>query len=204
MLLHDTIIPWFSIWVKPRKTIRQILDRNPAQFVLLLSALSGIYRFLEQAAKRSLGDHFSLLGILILSVIAGSLIGMISVYISAAFFRWVGSWLGGTATSAEVRCAIAWSSVPDVVQIIIFCPVIILVGRDYFTSSADWITPWAALLILAIGAIGMILFIWRGMIFVSVLAEVHQFSFWKGLLTAVLGLLIVIIPVGLLLIGQIW
>ena len=195
---------WVSIWVSPRRTIRQIVDHNPSQSVYLLSALAGIYRFLNQAAKRSLGDYMSLGEILVLAILLGSLLGIFLVFVGAELFRWVGSKLNGQATATQVRAAMAWSSIPEIVLLLLFCPLIIMYGRDYFSSSIDWMTPMIFRLILGVGLLGLLLLIWRAVLFVNCLAEVHEFSFWKGLLTTVLGLLIVIIPFGLLLMGQIW
>jgi hypothetical protein len=195
---------WVSIWVSPRRTIRQIVDNNPSQSVYLLGALAGIYRFLNQAAKRSLGDYMSLGEILVLAILIGSLLGIFVVFVGGELFRWVGSKLYGKATAAQVRAAIAWSSVPEIILLLLFCPLIIMYGRDYFSSSIDWMSPMIFRLIIGVGFLGLLLLIWRAVLFVNCLAEVHEFSFWKGLLTTVLGLLIVIIPFGLLLIGQIW
>jgi hypothetical protein len=201
---NNLSLPWVSIWVSPRRTIRQIVDHNPSQSVYLLGALAGIFRFLNQAAKRSLGDYLSLGEILILAILIGSLIGIFVVFVGAELFRWVGSKLSGKATAVQVRAAIVWSSVPDVVLLLFFCPLIIMYGRDYFSSSITWITPMIFRLILSIGFLGLLLLIWRAVLFVNCLAEVHEFSLWKGFLTAVFGLLVVVIPLGLLLMGQLW
>jgi hypothetical protein len=201
---NNLSLPWVSIWVRPRRTIRQIVDHNPSQSVYLLSALTGVYRFLNQAAKQSVGDYMSLLEILVLAILVGSLIGIFLVFVGAELFRWVGNKLDGKASAVQVRAAIAWSSVPEVVLLLLFCPLIILYGRDYFSSSIDWITPMIVLLILSVGLLGLVLLIWRVVLFINCLAEVHEFSFWKGLLTVVLGLFIVVIPLGLLLMGKLW
>jgi len=55
---------FLTIWIKPRGTIRQILDTNPQQYVLLLAALSGIYRALDRASGQGYGDNLSLIPLL--------------------------------------------------------------------------------------------------------------------------------------------
>ncbi len=199
---NNLILPWFSIWVKPRRTIRLIVDHNPSQSVYLLSILAGIYRFLNQAAKRTLGDSMSLLEILGLAILFGFVFGLLYLFVGGELLRWVGKILGGKASAIQVRTAIAWSSVPEVVLLILFCPLIILFGRDYFSSSTDWITPIVFLSILSIGLLGLVLLIWSAFLLVNCLAEVHEFSFWKGLMTTAIGVLIVVIPLSLLLLGQ--
>src|SRR5262245_45012540 len=39
---QEPLNPWFSMWVMPRATMRQILDTNPSRFVHLLAILGGI------------------------------------------------------------------------------------------------------------------------------------------------------------------
>jgi len=41
------INPWLSIWIKPRATIRWIVNTDPTQQVILLAALGGIAQTLD-------------------------------------------------------------------------------------------------------------------------------------------------------------
>ncbi len=122
----------------------------------------------------------SLTSLLLLCVIGGGIVGIISLYIGGEFFRWVGSWLGGKATAQDVRAAIAWSSVPDLILLAIYIPIIMIFGRNWFISSTEWMSPVLAFVVFAtIAPIGLILLIWRFVLFVKCLAEAHQFSGWK-------------------------
>lgn len=121
-LSNNRLLPWLSIWVKPRRTIRQIVDHNPSQSVYILSGLAGIYRFLNQAAKRTLGDSMSLWEILSLAVLFGFLIGLLYLFIEGELLRWVGNRLGGKGSAIQVRAAIAWSSVPEALLLFLFFP----------------------------------------------------------------------------------
>ena len=198
----NLLTPYLTIWTKPRSTIRQILDFNPEKHVLLLAMLSGIYRFIDRASGQSLGDNMSLTSLLLLCVIGGGIVGIISLYIGGEFFRWVGSWLGGKATAQDVRAAIAWSSVPDLILLAIYIPIIMIFGRNWFISSTEWMSPVFAFVVFAtIATIGFILFIWRFVLFVKCLAEAHQFSGWKGLGTSILGTLLIVVPLFVILIA---
>jgi hypothetical protein len=59
------------------------------------------------------------------------------LYIGAAVFRWASGLLGGEVDSEDVRAALAWSYVPDIVALILFLPLILIVGQDWFSSSAE-------------------------------------------------------------------
>ncbi len=187
--------PWLSIWFKPKITIRHIVDQDPEKYVLLLAIISGIYRAIEQASERSLGDRLSMSGILGVALFAGPLGGILALYLSGVLFRWTGSWLGGNATDKEVRAVYAWSSIVDIVGLVIYIPIMLIFGREWFQSSADWADSWIGLLIiLALIPIGLALLIWKAVIFLSGLAEVHRFSIWKSLGATILGFLVVMIP----------
>jgi len=192
--------PWLTIWLSPRKTIRRIVDTNPEYMVIPLAVFSGVYRVLDRASKQGLGDSFPLTWILVLALLGGLVGGVISLYLTAALFRWTGSWLGGQATSKEVRCAVAWSSIPDVLLLVAFIPAILVFGQNWFTSSAEWLSPQGALAILTCSAsIGIPVTIWRIIMLVKCLAEVHRFSAWRALAALVLGVVIVVGPYAVLL-----
>ncbi len=194
-LQTSLLIPFLSIWVKPRSTIRKILDSNPEQHVLLLATLSGIYRLIDRASERSFGDSISFIPLLLLCIVGGGVSGVISIYLGGIFFRWIGSWFGGQASSQEVRAALAWSSVPDLVLLAIYLPIIIIFGHNWFISSTEWMNPILAVIVLAVlGPIGFLLLLWRVFLFVKCLAEAHKFSAWKGLGTAILGAIVIVVP----------
>lgn len=188
--------PLLSVWFHPKVTIRHIVDHTPEKHVQLLAVISGIFRFIDQSSQKSLGDTVSMLGILGLAVLIGIPAGLISLYLTGALFRWTGSWLGGNATDRDVRAVYAWSSVVDIVGLIIFLPLILVFGRGWFQSSPSWADSSAGLLIvMLLIPLGLILLIWRAVIFLSGLAEVHNFSIWKSLVATVLGFMILLIPI---------
>jgi hypothetical protein len=137
-----------------------------------------------------------MLEILGLAIILGPIAGAIGLYLSGALFRSTGSWLGGTASDKEVRAVFAWSSVVDIAGLLIFALIMIIFGREWFQSSAPWADSSVGILIvILLIPIGLTLLIWRSVIFLSGLAEVHNFSIWKSLGATVLGFVVVIIPI---------
>ena len=98
--------PWLSIWTSPRGTIRRIVDSDPKHHVIILAMLAGFGEFLDHAAGGNAGDKFSLQVILIICAIVGPILGIVILYIGSALMRWTGSWLGGQASSIEVRAAL--------------------------------------------------------------------------------------------------
>ena len=188
--------PWTSIWFKPRQTIREVVSFNPGYGVVLLAVMTGIYRFLNQASKRSLGDNLSLGWIIILSLTIGTIGGFLYVYFTGSYMRWVGSWFGGTATTVEARAAVAWSSIPDGLLLIIFVPILLLFREAWFSSTFyENIEPATTLWIFSLLVpLGMIVLIWRIVLFVACLAEVHRFSVWRSVFVSALGVVILLVP----------
>ena len=179
----QSLKPWLSIWAKPRSTIRWIVDTDPARQVILLATISGIARFLVQAAERDFGDTYSVSAIFMLALAAGPIGGLISLYIGGALLRWTGSWFDGGATSEEVRAAIAWSSVPSIWALLLWIPELLLFGKDLFTTVTPRIdaNPLLRYLMFPFAAVEIVVSIWRFIVLLQCLGEVHRFSAWKAL-----------------------
>lgn len=108
------VMPFFSIWVRPRLTMQAIIDSNPRRFVLALAALSGFGSALDNASTSSIGDgnNIPVVVIVAISAVAGGLGGILTLYIGGFVMKWAGRPFGGRASQVEVRAALAWSTVP--------------------------------------------------------------------------------------------
>jgi hypothetical protein len=190
--------PFISIWVKPRATIRDIVDTDPTKYVLLLAMLSGVSEALDNASKRSAGDLLPLFGVLAMCIISGSIGGIISLYIGGALFRWSGSWFGGQATSEEVRAAIAWSSVPTVfIDLPLLVLMLLIIGEEMFTTSTPRMdaNPIPMLIIsLPLLFASVTAGIWSLVLLAKCVGEVHRFSAWKALGAMIAGILVIVVP----------
>lgn len=60
-----------QIWFSPRKVFKFINDNQYDKHVKLLLVLAGISAAFERAASKDIGDTFSLLGVIGMSIIAG-------------------------------------------------------------------------------------------------------------------------------------
>ena len=197
--------PWLTIWIRPRATIRKIVDSNPAQQVTLLAMLAGISESLGRASNNDLGNSLPLAAIILIALVGGSIGGLITVYISGSFLRWTGSWFGGRASTDEVKAAIAWSSVPTIWGLLTWIPWFAFFGDEIFRN----ITPRmdnSPGLVLFLSFLELVLFIWAFVIFLKCLAEVHQFSVWRAFAASIapgLILLVVVLSCSFLLTGSI-
>lgn len=195
-LYERSVWPFLSIWIQPRRTIRRIVDSNPGKYVVVLAMLAGIEQVLGRAAWRSLGDYLSLAAILGISFIFGPIFGVISLYIGGVLYRWSGSWIGGRASSEEVRAAMAWSSIPTICTLPLWILELLIFGEELFTSSTPRIdaNPFLFIILLPLAVIELILSVWAFVLLLQSLGEVHQFSAWKALASLILGTLVIVVP----------
>lgn len=191
----EILNPWTSMWTRPRATMRGILATNPTRHVLLLSVITGIAGAFDRAASESMGDTTSLKTIIFLALLLGPFFGILGLFIAGAMLRWTGSWLGGVASSEQVRAAVAWSSVPTIWGLLLWIPYLALLGGDMFGSELgfDLDSP-QGIMLLALAAAELILGIWAFVVFLKCLGEAHRFSAWKALGASLLAGLILIVP----------
>jgi hypothetical protein len=165
--------------------MRSILDNDPGRMVLLLSVLWGASFSINAAMWKSHGDHFTVPLILTLSGILAPSGGLPVLYLQGLYFSRVGRLLGGKGRARDLRAAFAWSSIPNVVSLILLFPAIALFGSELFTSSTPRIDahPLLFFLLIIYILIELILGIWAWVMFVKCVAEAHRFSSWRGLST---------------------
>ncbi len=174
--------PWLSIWLQPRQTIRQIVDRDPGWMLWRICLLAGA----ANAVMRVEAKDASPLNKAIAAVL-GALLSPVFLYLIGWFLRWTGSWFGGRATNPQIRAALVWSNVPALALFMLWVPI-----RSVFSEASPvWMVYTIAALIVTV---------WSVVIFIRMLAEVHSISSWKAcwatgfplVLIAVLALMLAI------------
>lgn len=191
-----TLNPWFTMWLWPKRTIRQIIETDPVRLTLLISAISGIGAFLARASFKSMGDHVSLNIILLCAIILGPIGGIIKLYFGGAILRWTGNWIGGKGTSVQIRAAIAWSSVITIWILPLWIPELIIFGPDMFTTETPRLDarPMLLLLLIGLSLFEIVVTLWGVVVFIIALSEVQGFSFWKALGNLLLAFLVIVVP----------
>jgi hypothetical protein len=186
--------PWIGIWTRPRKTIREIVDRDPTYRVITLAAWAGALTTLNSMLGMTLGAApFSLpasvlpyLPILtLLSPFLGAAFGILGLYATAFVMDWSGRTLGGVGNALTVRAAVAWSGVPQICVSIL--TLIILVGAVAWHVPARSIPPSNGLLEAAADPLALtdgietVISIWSFILMLLCVGEVHRFSVWRTL-----------------------
>ena len=200
---NNTISPYklfLRIWIKPRETIRYIINTNPTKYVFIIAMVYGMLEFLNKAIEKNYGESMSLVSIFIQSIVFGSLLGILALFINAALIKWTGKWIGGKANFDEIMAAIAWGIVPLLTGVIIlYIPLFIFFGKDLFINEIVFQpNSFKTIFLIIFGVIEIIALIWTIIVFLKCLSEVQGFSVWKALGNTLLAFLVVFIPLIIL------
>jgi hypothetical protein len=172
--------------------MRQIVDTDPRRHVLLLAALSGTATVLAQAeAATQLGVDLPIALILTISILIGSLLGWLQMYVGGAILKASGRVFRGQASAEEVRAAISWSSIPNILSLVLWVPLLAIYGQATLAdavpvlearAAADPVFASVALVAsLLIVVLDVLLVVWQAVLYLKCLAEVHRFSAWRAL-----------------------
>ncbi len=175
--------PWWSMWTRPRETMRQILETDPEHLVLMLAAILGIVGYLNYARFMHLGDRLSWPGIVGLAILLGSLFGILQVYLTGWLLRVTGRWIEGSGSPAGIRAALTWGRVPAVWAAVLWVPLIAVMGQDAFTSppAGGYDDLRYQSVQLVVGLLDVVLGIWSLVVGLKALGEVQGFSAWRAL-----------------------
>jgi hypothetical protein len=196
----EPLNPWFAIWFMPRAVMRQILDSNPRRMVHILAMLGGI---LEGIASRipDLGFAVPLAGMVAFKVVVGLLAGLIILYVGSFLFWMTGKWLGGKGDFTAVRAAFAWSNnIPAVWGSMLLLPLLAYLGPEALNLDPKALLedPVGLLLLLPIGFLGLVLFVWRFVILFKCVGEAHRFGAWSAFGAFLISCVLIVIPIAIL------
>lgn len=210
------IKPWFTIWLYPRVTVREIIQTQPLILTLVIVALASLNTTLSNF-RLSVGLRSSLIAEIAPHLLVGSLFAILVFYLQVYLLQEVGSRLGGKASFEAIQAAVAWSRVPVVWALPLWAAKIAIFGPRAFPqgamprinisgigmffeplgSSANEAILFGALNVL-IGVMG----IWGLVILLIGLAEVQGFSIWKAIQNLLLAALVVVIPIGVIVLAN--
>lgn len=179
--VSDEFNPWVDIWTQPRRTVRTLLDTDPGRAVLPLAALGGIGQMVS-AALGELPPGFPVWGYLVAAVVIGPVAGILGLYVTAALLRWTGEWIGGSASAAELRTAIAWANVPAVAGLVLWTLGIAVAGPRILVDDPAGLEsePVTGLVMGTLGLAAVVLGVWSLVLFFKAVGEAQGFSAWKA------------------------
>lgn len=197
IILSDKDI-FIQIWTSPAKVFKYLNDNQYDNYVSYLLILAGISRAFDRAAMNNMGDHSSLLFIVIGCVVGGGLLGWISFYFYAALISWTGGWLHGQGNTTSILRMLAHAMIPSIAALIFLIPEIAIYGNETFKSDGD---------LTSAGITGNIIYysslvsefalgIYTLVLCVIGISEVQKFSTGKAILNLLLPVLLIVVPIA--------
>jgi Yip1 domain len=207
--------PWIAIWMSPRETIREIVDRDPTYRVIMLGALAGALTTLNSMLAATLGFTpiplpASLVPFLPILTFAspflGAAFGILGLYTTALVMDWSGRALGGVGNALTVRAAVAWSGVPQICLSIV--TLLILLGAGVWQAlvpsmpAPNVSVEAAANPFTLTNGVEAIISIWSFILMLLCVGEVHRFSAWRTLSAfllpgVILGAIAIVLKIAL-------
>ncbi len=188
------------MWVRPRETIRAIIQTNPGYMYPLLCFIYGFPMALQLAQNFSLGNSYSVTGIVVGCAILAIILGAIMINIATALFTWTGKWIGGVGTYQQIRAAVAWSNMPSVVNIAIWMINLAVFGVRIFRNDfveTQFVGKELSIIFFT-AVVQLVVAVWAFVITLKALGEVQGFSAWKALLNILIPIFVNFIGVSIL------
>ena len=195
------------IVIRPRATMREILDAPPDRMILplvLLAIVSGLLRDFHTRSFPGLDAKTWL--IVCAAVVACIALFVLLFYAFAWLAFFVARFLEGTGDPAATRSALAWGSAPIIWALVYRLPLVFLspavnrtrvgvAGKNVSFSAG--LFEGGCLLAMVFMLVELALLVWYLVVASQTLAEAHRFSAWRGLGTlAILAVTPVIVVIA--------
>ncbi|MGI4762116.1 MAG: YIP1 family protein [Janthinobacterium lividum] len=172
-----------KIWTEPRATLSYILANQVDEHVSLLFVLGGITRAIGRAITQYPTNKMGGATTLILAIVGGSISGMITYTGYAWGMSLMGGWLGGKASSDQLKTVIGWALVPTIATLLLLIPTLAVLS-DEVSGMAGPLLPNSLALACALLQIG--LGIWSTVILLKGVALVQEFTIGRSLVNVLL------------------
>lgn len=182
------INPWITIWLYPKKTMHHLLATNPKKVILWLAIIGGVlssiswvnYLWVQYPERKDLHQVLVVLAVMLM----GGITGIIYLYLGGWLYQLTGSWVGGKADFTQVKCAVGWANYPFIVASLFALFSLLVIPN-----------PWLQALV---GLLYVVSTVWAFVIFINLLAQAHQFSAWKALLSFLITVLLIFVALMLI------
>jgi len=196
---NSTVVePYLTIMFQTRSAIRRVIETDPRRHVLALAAVSTALAALQIAWSSVISGQYEPGArwpeTVVALVVAAAIGGILLLYFNAWLVRITGVWLGGVATSLELRAALAWSRVPIILASAVSIAAVLAEVNSVRPAPLLDLSPGH----LATSAVAAILDTWGAIVVFKCVGEVHGFSAWRALGALLLAGLLALIIIGVL------
>ncbi len=192
--------PWIKMWTSPKPTIRAIVTYNSRYRFLILCLINGLPTLMQNAQAMSLGTSYNLVSIILGCLFLSLFAGMILITVSSGLLFMTGKWIGGAASFLQIRCAVSWSNITNLVSVFMWVSLVAVFQQELFTDLFETasFTQKESMLLTGIFLIQTVMSIWSLVILVQSLAEVQGFSSGKSILNILVSVGLIVAAAWLL------
>ncbi len=176
--------PWFTMWTRPRQTIRTLLHAKFKISMYSLAALYALQGFFYYANYDSAGISFPFYVILIGALILCPFLGFIWIHFSSWIFHFTGRWLEGKAPRSHLQVAIVWSKIPILINLFLWLVFLIAYPNYVFILDAGGLSS------VFMNLCSLISSIWSLVLLIQSLREVQSFSISRSIFNIFLAWII--------------
>lgn len=172
----NEINPFTGIWLRTRETVRFVIERKSAKFIILLIVLTGFASGLIGFMNTRSADREPWAAIL-QALITGPIGSAFGYFIGAAILILVGRMFKGTANYPEMFKALVTAQIP---QIWLLPLLIIWALASPETFFADRMDVEGDPIVVIMSIVMGIVSVWTFVIVCKAVGEAHGVSSWKG------------------------
>ncbi|WP_142830426.1 Yip1 family protein [Planococcus soli] len=182
--------PLTDIWLRTCETVRFVIDRKSAKYIIFLIILTGFASGLIGLMNTQNADMQAWSAIL-QALITGPIGSAFGYFLGAAILMLVGRLFKGTATYQEMFKALATAQIPQIWLLPLLIVWALASPSTFFADRRDVEgDPLVVVMSLVMGAVS----VWTFIIVCKAVGEAHRVSSWKGFFIVVLpGILITLI-----------
>lgn len=183
--------PFLSVWLHPKQTARYVLEHKTIVYALLLLVLSYVLTGSAELFNSEFYLDLSFVWLFLIFIILVPIIGLTFMFITTGIVFLIGKLLDGTGSFWDVFKASSISSIPA-----IFTSPLFILGAVIDGGST---------VVLILNLITIVISIWAIVILVGAIAEAHQFSIIRSIVTLIIPtIILVFLLIGIVIIIMIF
>lgn len=195
--MSDDREPIFSIAVKPRETIRYVLQHKGLRYFLFIGALGAFSSNLASFISTKYDPRYSLGEIVYASFVSGLLLFVITTVLISLLLQTIGKAFGGESKFKELFGAMCMTTVPYIWILPGLLFWMQLSPQSYFKMPKVELTMGDTLLLFVGIVFVAIMAMWTFIITLVGISEVHKFSKWKAFLVFLIAVFALAIILGI-------
>ena len=179
--------PFLSVWLHPKQTARYVIEHKTIVYALMLVVIGYIASGFSGFMNSELYPDFSYVWIFLISIILGPILGIIMMFIASGIVFLIGKLLKGTGSFWDVFKASSLSSIPAIFTGPFYILWMFVSPESFFFE--DEVSAIAVI----VSIIMIVTSLWSVIILVAAIAEAHQFSILRSIISLIIPAILLFI-----------